>query len=192
MTSERGHALDQNATGYYSPVPDSARRATGTYQSQADSNREKEMIPNAPNAGCIIRSSSKKVTTQGSRKSAINRRDRNPMHVVNIGSCSQKKKKEKKKEGRTISSSDSSFGSSFFSSSFGASAAAAPPEAAAAPPTAGAPPPPTFERRSFTFLPSSAFARSDAQMGSSSTPAPSVRARILSDYLCAKVQGKHK
>ena len=34
-------------------------------------------------------------------------------------------------------------------------------------------------------LPSSAFARSVAQMGSRSTLAASVRARILSDYSCA-------
>lgn len=81
-----------------------------------------------------------------------------------------------------MSSSDSSFSSSFFSSSFGASAA--PPAAAAgAPPVAGAAPPaPTFERSSLTFLPSRAFARRVAQMGSSSTPAAVVKATILSDY----------
>jgi hypothetical protein len=96
----------------------------------------------------------------------------------------------KETNGRTISSSDSSFGSSFFSSSFGASAAAPPPEAAGAgapPPTAGAPPPePTFERRSFTSLPSSAFARRFAQIGSSSMLAAKVKARILSGYHCAR------
>lgn len=82
-----------------------------------------------------------------------------------------------------MSSSDSSFSSSFFSSSFGASAAAAPPAAAADAPAAGAAPPePTLERSSFTFLPSRAFARREAQMGSSSTFAADVRATILSDY----------
>ena len=95
-----------------------------------------------------------------------------------------------------MSSSDSSFASSFFSSSFGTSAAAAPPEAAGAapPPAAGAPPPPTFERRSLMFLPSSAFARSDAQMGSSSTLAAVVKARILSDlFVCQNdPREKHK
>ena len=86
--------------------------------------------------------------------------------------------------GRTISSSDSSFSSSFFSSSLGASAAAAPPAAApgAAPAAGAAPPAPTFERSSFTSLPSSAFARRVAQIGSSSTDAAVVKAVILSAY----------
>ena len=54
---------------------------------------------------------------------------------------------------------------------------------AAAPALAQTPPPPapTFERSSFTFLPSSARARSVAQIGSSSTDAAVVIARILSD-----------
>lgn len=83
---------------------------------------------------------------------------------------------------RTISSSDSSSFSGF-ASSFGASAAGAPPAAATgAADAAGAPPPePTFDRRSFTFFPSSALASSDAQIGSTSTPAPFVNARIFSD-----------
>ena len=83
---------------------------------------------------------------------------------------------------RTMSSSLSSFSSSFFSSSFGASAAAAgavPPTAGA--PAAGAPPAPMLERRSFTFFPSRALARSDAQIGSTSTEAAFVRAKIFSD-----------
>ena len=82
----------------------------------------------------------------------------------------------------TMSSSDSSF-SSFFSSAAGAAsaAAAAPPAAAAGAPAAGAPPPePTFDNKSFTFLPSRAFANKDAQMGSTSTPAAPVRVTILS------------
>ena len=85
---------------------------------------------------------------------------------------------------RTMSSSDSSFSSSFFSSSLGASAAAPPAAAPAAGAAAGpAPPAPTFERSSLTFLPSRAFARRDAQIGSSSTDAAVVSARILSDYM---------
>lgn len=82
---------------------------------------------------------------------------------------------------RTMSSSDSSFSSSFFSSSLGASTAAAPAPAAGAAPAAGpAPPAPTFERRSLTFLPSSAFARRVAQIGSTSMAAAFVSAVILS------------
>jgi len=90
---------------------------------------------------------------------------------------------QKLKPKRTISSSDSSFSSSFLASSFGASAAGAAPPAAGAPePAAGAPPPePTFDSSSFTFFPSRALARSVAQIGSSSTLAPFVSARILSD-----------
>jgi hypothetical protein len=87
--------------------------------------------------------------------------------------------------GFTMSSSDSSSFSSFFSSSFGASAAA-PPAAAAAgtAPAAGAPPPePTLDSRSFTFFPSSAFARRDAHIGSRSTSAARVSVRILSDWI---------
>jgi hypothetical protein len=82
-----------------------------------------------------------------------------------------------------MSSSDSSFSSSL-ASSFGASAAAAgAPPAAGAEPAAGAPPPaPTFERRSFTFLPSRALASSVAQIGSSSTLAALVSVTILSDW----------
>jgi len=50
-------------------------------------------------------------------------------------------------------------------------------------PTAGAPPPePTFERSSLTFFPSRALARRLAQIGSRSTPAASVIARIFSDW----------
>lgn len=84
----------------------------------------------------------------------------------------------------TMSSSDSSFSSSFFSSSFGASAAAAPPAPPADGPTAaGAPPPdPTFDSSSLTFLPSKAFASSDAHIGSSSTLAAFVRVIIFSDW----------
>jgi len=84
-----------------------------------------------------------------------------------------------------MSSSDSSFSSSFFCSSFGASGAAPPvTTAAGAAPTAGAPPPaPTFDNNSFTFFPSNAFARSDAQMGSRSTEAALVSAIILSDVI---------
>ena len=83
-----------------------------------------------------------------------------------------------------MSSSDSSFSSSF-SSAF-SSAAGAPPAAPAAvgAPVAGAPPPaPIFERSSFTSLPSRAFARRLAQMGSTSTLAASVIERIFSDYV---------
>lgn len=80
-----------------------------------------------------------------------------------------------------MSSSDSSFSSSFFSSlGASASAAAAPPAAGAAPVAGPAPPAPTFESRSLTFLPSSAFARRDAQMGSTSMFAALVSAVILS------------
>jgi len=81
-----------------------------------------------------------------------------------------------------MSSSDSSFSSSFFSSSFSAASGGAPP-VVPPPPTdcAGPPPPePTFDSSSFTFLPSSAFVSNAAQIGSSSTPAACVRARILS------------
>jgi len=82
-----------------------------------------------------------------------------------------------------MSSSDSSFSSSFFFSSAGASAAGAPPTAAADAPTAGAPPPdPTFESSSLTFFPSRALARRLAQIGSSSTPAALVIAKIFSDW----------
>ena len=81
---------------------------------------------------------------------------------------------------RTMSSSDSSFSSSF-SSSLGASAAAAPPAAVAAAAAGPAPPAPTLERSSLTSLPSRALARRDAQMGSSSTLAAFVSARIFSD-----------
>lgn len=85
--------------------------------------------------------------------------------------------------GRTMSSSLSSFSSSFFSSSLGASAAAAAaPPATGAAPAAGAPPPaPMLESNSLTSLPSRALARSEAQMGSTSTPAAVVKATILSD-----------
>jgi hypothetical protein len=84
----------------------------------------------------------------------------------------------------TMSSSDSSSFSSFFSSAFGASVAAPPVAAAAgAAPAAGAPPPePTLDSRSFTFFPSSAFARRDAHIGSNSMSAARVSAKILSDY----------
>lgn len=92
----------------------------------------------------------------------------------------QNDEKENDRE-RTMSSSDSSSSFSSFSSSFGASAAGAPPAAGAAPPATGAPPPaPTFDRSSFTFLPSSAFASRVAQIGSRSTPAAFVNEMILS------------
>ena len=82
-----------------------------------------------------------------------------------------------------MSSSDSSFSSSF-SSAFSSAAGAPPAAAAAGTPVAGAPPPaPIFERSSFTSLPSRAFARRLAQMGSTSTLAASVIERIFSDYV---------
>ncbi len=111
----------------------------------------------------------------------ISRRDRSPAHALESArptrSCTEA-------DVRTMSSSDSSFSSSFFSSSLGASAAAPPAAAPAAGAAAGpAPPAPTFERSSLTFLPSRAFARRVAQMGSSSMDAAFVSARILSDYV---------
>jgi len=83
-----------------------------------------------------------------------------------------------------MSSSDSSFSSSFFFSSASASpAGAAPPTAAAGAPTAGPPPPePTFESSSLTSFPSRALARRLAQIGSRSTPAALVIAKIFSDW----------
>lgn len=73
---------------------------------------------------------------------------------------------------------------SSFSSSFASSAAGAAPPAAA-PPAAGAaaapPPDPTFKSRSLTSLPSSAFAKRVAQIGSTSaTPAALIMVLILS------------
>ena len=107
----------------------------------------------------------------------INRKDRSPERIT-----SQTKVSEQER-GHTISSSDSSFSSSFFSSSFSAASVGAPPVAPPPPPTdcAGPPPPePTFDSSSFTFLPSRAFVSNAAQIGSSSTLAADVRARILS------------
>ena len=84
--------------------------------------------------------------------------------------------------GHTMSSSDSSFSSSIFSSSFAASVVG-PAPVVPPPPTAGAgppPPDPTFDSNSFKFFPSRAFDSNAAQIGSSSTPAASVKAMILS------------
>jgi hypothetical protein len=83
---------------------------------------------------------------------------------------------------KPISSSDSSFSSSLAASAGASASAAGPPPAKADGAAAGAPPPaPTFERRSLMFLPSSAFARRVAQMGSISTDAADVNVIILSD-----------
>lgn len=90
--------------------------------------------------------------------------------------------KLKSRRERTMSSSDSSFSSSFFSSLGASASAAAPPAAGAAPVAGPAPPAPTFESRSLTLLPSSAFARRDAQMGSTSMFAALVSAVLLSAW----------
>ena len=120
-------------------------------------------------------------TKTGGKK--ISRTDRSPARAAKLALPARPSTKTET-GGRTMSSSDSSFSSSFFSSSLGASAAAPPAAAPAAGAAAGpAPPAPTFERSSLTFLPSSAFARRDAQIGSSSTDAAVVSARILSDYM---------
>ncbi|KZV85594.1 hypothetical protein EXIGLDRAFT_253326 [Exidia glandulosa HHB12029] len=106
---------------------------------------------------------------------ALSRTDRSPTHRPISTTLSTQN------GARTMSSSDSSFSSSFFSSTFSSAAAAPPAAAPGAAAAAGAPPPaPTLERRSFTFLPSSAFARRDAQIASTSTPAAVVNALILS------------
>ena len=114
----------------------------------------------------------------------FNQRDRNPnTRQVNNYRREQRWKKH------TMSSSDSSSFSSFFSSFSSAAAAGAPPTAGAAGAPTGAPPPePTFKRSSFTFFPSRALARRLAQIGSSSTPAAFVIARIFSDYRNSQIQ----
>jgi hypothetical protein len=120
---------------------------------------------------------------------SFNRTDRSPTSHISF----RPSPIPKQMQGLTMSSSDSSFSSTFFSSSLGASAAAPPPAAGAAPPAAGAPPPaPTLERSSLMFLPSSAFARSEAQIGSSSTPAALVRATILSDWIDVGIEGERR
>lgn len=80
-----------------------------------------------------------------------------------------------------MSSSDSS--SSFCCWVNGGSSMSGPAASAGTPSTTSVAvlPAPTSTRSSFTFLPSSAFATSDAQIGSRSTEAADVTAKILSD-----------